>query len=283
MILSRQVFEYQKRPIIEKVRIKLPFRYQALFPNEGCFLYIKDSHSRVVSSGGIQAINPHEAVLLKCGSYFVDWVHNLNCEEVEVLAFHLYADVLKSMYQSGFPQTIKKRIRDQDAQALVNDSVLQHFIENLAFYFDNPELINEDVLELKIKELVLILTQSTSAPSVLSLLKDLFNPSQISVRDVVQRHLFNDLSIADLAHLCGVSTSSFRRIFEEEFSETPSQYILNQRLQKATELLQCTGLSIGQIAYQTGFKDPSYFSRVFKKKTGFTPVAFKQNSLKDVL
>ncbi|WNJ17066.1 AraC family transcriptional regulator [Pontibacter sp. G13] len=283
MILSRQVFEYQQRPIIEKVTIQLPFRYQGLFPDEGCFLYITGADSKVWAAESVTILREQEAVLLKCGSYFVDWIKGLNSESVEVIAFHLYADVLRSLYHQGFPNLIKQQMRSPAVRPIVHDEVLTHFIQNLAFYFDNPSLINEDVLELKIRELVLLLTQSTQSVSVIDLLKDLFSPHDISLREVVHQHLYSDLSNADLAHLCGMSLSSFRRHFEETFQDSPTQYILKKRLEKARELMESTSLKIAEVAFQSGFTDPSYFARAFKKQFGQTPTTYRAQIRRDVI
>ncbi len=54
-----------------------------------------------------------------------------------------------------------------------------------------------------------------------------------------------------------------------------NEYILDQRIQKARYLIRQGGLSFAEIAYQTGFSSPSYFSTSFKKITGETPKAYK--------
>ncbi|MCB9351382.1 MAG: helix-turn-helix transcriptional regulator [Lewinellaceae bacterium] len=56
--------------------------------------------------------------------------------------------------------------------------------------------------------------------------------------------------------------------------KTPSQFIRSYRLQKGLELLQKGELNISEIAYDVGFTDPSYFSRVFQKEFGKSPSDF---------
>ena len=56
--------------------------------------------------------------------------------------------------------------------------------------------------------------------------------------------------------------------------KTPSQFIRSYRLQKGLELLQQGELNISEIAYDVGFTDPSYFSRVFQKEFGKSPSDF---------
>ena len=54
---------------------------------------------------------------------------------------------------------------------------------------------------------------------------------------------------------------------------SPSQFIRTYRLQKANELLQSSDLTISEISWQVGFKDPSHFSKSFQEEFGFTPSA----------
>lgn len=59
---------------------------------------------------------------------------------------------------------------------------------------------------------------------------------------------------------------------------SPNQHYLNLRLKKAKELLLSTNLNIDEIAYHTGFGEISYFSKLFKKKNGVSPMVFRNSS-----
>lgn len=278
MIVSRQVFDYQEKPLIEKVKIKVPFRYEALFPNEGCFLYIKGAKTRVLSSESISHHHAQEGVLLKCGTYFVDWIQHSGNEEIEVIAFHLYPKVLSHLYQQELPGLIKKQLKGERVSALANDAIIERFIENLQFYFDNPKLVNDDVLELKIKELILLLVQSKSASTISDLFMDLFSPGSANIKEVITTHLYSNLSIPQLAQLCGMSTSSFKREFEKIYHSPPNQYLIDKRIKRSCELLKTTSRNVSEIAFATGFNDPAYFARMFKKKTCQSPTDFRMDS-----
>ena len=74
--------------------------------------------------------------------------------------------------------------------------------------------------------------------------------------------------LADMAHLC---KDRFTCLFKKIIHETPQQYILKLRIQKACELMKHTSLNIGQISVMVGFNDQLYFSRVFKRYVNMTP------------
>ena len=61
---------------------------------------------------------------------------------------------------------------------------------------------------------------------------------------------------------------------------TTKEYILNLRLLRAKELLLSTDLTVAEIAYQCGMDDPGYFSTIFRKATGMTPMAYRIENIK---
>lgn len=69
--------------------------------------------------------------------------------------------------------------------------------------------------------------------------------------------------------------SKFRKAFKQSTGESPNQYHLNLRLNKAKDLLTSTGLNINEVANQTGFDSVFYFSKLFKKKNGVSPKFYR--------
>ncbi len=91
----------------------------------------------------------------------------------------------------------------------------------------------------------------------------------------IEKNFSHDISIAELSATVGYSERQLSRLFTETFSKTPVEYITRLRMHRAMELLRSTTETIGEIAWQCGFPDPNYFSRVFKKYTGQTPSVYR--------
>ena len=90
--------------------------------------------------------------------------------------------------------------------------------------------------------------------------------------EYIHRHYADaSLNVAALAELYGTSTTYFRRIFKQTCGVLPLQYVQNLRLRRAEELLKSGYYTVSEAAYATGFSDPKYFSRFFKKEKGVTP------------
>jgi two-component system response regulator YesN len=84
-----------------------------------------------------------------------------------------------------------------------------------------------------------------------------------------------ELSLNDMAARANLSASHFSAVFSQETGQTFKEYLTEVRIKKAKELLRMTALRSADIAYQVGYNDPHYFSSVFKKHTGLSPIEFR--------
>ena len=91
------------------------------------------------------------------------------------------------------------------------------------------------------------------------------------VLQLMERHRNEPLSVVDLARAVNVSPSYLRRLFRSQFGESPSQYDRNVRLDQARELILTTFLSVKEVMVAVGWRDPSHFSREFKRRHGVGP------------
>ena len=86
-----------------------------------------------------------------------------------------------------------------------------------------------------------------------------------------------NISLDTLANNCNLSKYHFLRVFKKELGLTPHSFIINERLNRANNLIQ-KGLTISEASIQVGFNDQSHFTRNFKKYFGYTPTLLQKNS-----
>lgn len=86
------------------------------------------------------------------------------------------------------------------------------------------------------------------------------------------------LSVNDIANEFGMSRSALYTKINEVIGQAPAEYIRSIRLNKASELLRSKELSIAQVAYMTGFNDPHYFGKAFKREYGITPSEYRKKN-----
>ena len=84
----------------------------------------------------------------------------------------------------------------------------------------------------------------------------------------------SELNVSKVAAKNSVTSNHICRLFKKELGVSPLEYINSLRLKYACELLANSSLNVTQIALDTGFKDPNYFSRLFKKKNRIQPSSF---------
>ncbi len=82
-------------------------------------------------------------------------------------------------------------------------------------------------------------------------------------------------SVRDFIKKMGISETHFRRIFKTSYNMSPNQYLIFLRINRAKELLETGDQSIEEISELSGFASSSYFSRLFKERTGFSPYEFR--------
>ncbi|HVU69912.1 MAG TPA: helix-turn-helix domain-containing protein [Ktedonobacteraceae bacterium] len=96
------------------------------------------------------------------------------------------------------------------------------------------------------------------------------------VTEFVQAHLDQDLSLSALAQQIGFSAYHFARLFRRSTGESPHQFVLSQRIERAKALLSAADLPLAQVALASGFANQSHLTQAFKRSLGLTPAAYRE-------
>lgn len=97
------------------------------------------------------------------------------------------------------------------------------------------------------------------------------------VLEYIAANLSQSLSLMELAAIAGMSAYHFARLFKLSTGLTPHQYVLTQRMERAKHLLLRGQCNVTDVAFESGFNDLSYFSRMFRKATGISPARYRGN------
>ncbi|MEO7852286.1 MAG: AraC family transcriptional regulator [Rubrivivax sp.] len=92
----------------------------------------------------------------------------------------------------------------------------------------------------------------------------------------IDARLGDELRLADLAGLAGLSDDHFLRAFKAAVGQTPHQYVLAQRVARAQQMLLRTGQPIAEIARALGFRGPSHFAAAFRQRAGASPSRWRE-------
>lgn len=96
------------------------------------------------------------------------------------------------------------------------------------------------------------------------------------VRNYIEEHLGEELSLEELARVAEMSPNYLISLFRQSVGMTPHKYVIQQRLERARKLLEQSRLTLLEIANQCGFQDQSQFTNTFRRYFGVTPGQFKR-------
>jgi AraC-like DNA-binding protein len=97
-----------------------------------------------------------------------------------------------------------------------------------------------------------------------------------NVIGALENDFSKDWKVEELINIAYMSRSNLMRVFRNATGQTPIEYLLRLRIQRAMEMLRNTDLPVTEIAIETGFNDSNYFTRQFRKITGLTPTNYRK-------
>lgn len=279
MLNDYKKYELFGKTLIQKIDMKGPFRYDFPVSEQACFLYVIKGTFQYKTDEQEFDVPANYSLFLNCinsGKHIQNSNLESNCQVVIVT---FYPDILKKIYDRELPSLLQRpahMVSNQSSEKINNDFLIQKYVEGLLFYFENPSLINEDILILKLKEIMLLLAQSQNANAIQLILSQLFSPTTYSFKQIIEANLFSQLTIEQLAEKNNLSISSFKREFAKLYDDTPANYIRNKKLEKAAELLLISDERITDIAFDCGFNDLATFTKNFSDKFHVTPSNYRQ-------
>ena len=277
MVINFKKITLWDKEIIIKAKLKAPHVILDALENEACFYYILEGHSRLFLPYRQVDIPKKEGIAFQCGNYVSRMFGEEEETYAEVLVVKFPKEILRKIYSDDLPflfQKIKKN-KKKHFQKVQQSAILSDYVKSLLFYIENPHLAIEELLVLKIKELFIILANTDGSDKIQQLLESLFCETELSFRQLIEQNYSSNLKQEELAHMCMMSLSTFKRKFKKEFGQSPHSFFLNKKLEKAQSLIKNTSLSLLEISIECGFSEYSNFSTAFKKKHSVSPRQFR--------
>lgn len=164
-------------------------------------------------------------------------------------------------------------IRPEDA------SVFLQMFEQLCDCYDTGIPENELLLHSLLLQLVYRLKQSAPASAFKYNSKHNHHAVIEQAIGYIKENLSSDLTLGLLAERANFSPVYFHNLFKASTGKTTHEYIEEQRIKKAMQLLITTDMTLTKICFECGFSSQSYFNYVFKRKTGYTPRAYAKQAM----
>ncbi len=277
--MDYQTIQLFDRVLFTKLKLREPMHVGAPMPqNESCFTYIFEGENLIFFENGAAKANANQAILAKCGNYFSRIIPKINGGEFYSITVHFHKDVLTKIYSTTPPDFLKNTYSDtgKNATTIGTKAIIKSYFESVRTFFDHQSELTEDILALKLKEIILLLS-NLKDKNVASIMANLFHYRTFEFKEVIEAHICSEISIAELAQLTNRSLSTFKRDFFAIYNETPSNYIVGRRLERAAKLFKISDDTVSQIVFDSGFKSLSHFNRIFKAKYNMTPTVYRNN------
>jgi AraC family transcriptional regulator, exoenzyme S synthesis regulatory protein ExsA len=215
-------------------------------------------------------IDPGKLLLLPTGSVLMSESVAANGRYESVLIF-FSNDFLVDFCLRHNSQTFKKEKDELSLVTLDKDSFLFNYEKSLKLLEHLKE--EHNLRKTKIEELLLYLLKKYPDQVKPFISQALQNSLENKIKQVVLANMEKGLAIDELAFLCNMSVSTFKRRFFEVFHTSPKKYFIERRMEKAKKLLQLNKRT-SEIYFELGYSNLSSFSSEFKKHFGVSPKQF---------
>lgn len=260
-----QIFDYKSSQEIVKQQINL---------KQNTFSFLLEGTKEVIFDTSTLAISNSKFLLMKSG-------HCLMTEKLS--AIQNYRSVLLFFSNEILLKFIKKiALKKNDLQenksvfAFEYDDFIKRFVQSLIDISKFSKSTQHKLLDLKFEEILFYLIEKYGTDFLYSLILNSDNHSQKFIQTVESNQL-NKLTLKELAFLCDMSVSTFKREFEKHYDESPIKWLQNKRLQHAHFLLTNEQKSSSEIYFEVGYESLSSFIQAYKAKYGITPKQHHKN------
>jgi len=154
------------------------------------------------------------------------------------------------------------------------DDFVQNFVRTLYHIIENHASISTSLLQLKFEEILLHLCDKYPKQFLTFLLS--VNASDLPFRKAMESETSLNLTLEELAFLCNMSISTFKRKFNELYGMPPSRWFHLKKMQQAAFLLKHEKVKASEIYLELGYENLSSFVQAFKKEFGVTPKAYQR-------
>ncbi len=272
-------FKLGEETVIGRAVFSPPFKAGEDMVNEARFVFVVKGYSKLNVPKGQAIVKTGDSFLMKSESFINQHYENDDGSQSEVIIIRIIPEVLTQIYGQNLPAVFTSNFQETDPIEVVKkNEMIDLYIQSLRQYFDHQEMVSEEVIRLKVRELIQLLVSLDNSGNIHRILGSLFIKNNYALTEVVEANLYEDLQLPDLAHLAGLSLSSFKRKFKEVFGQSPNQYIIGRRVERAKFLLQSSTFNVSEIAYDVGFNDLSHFSKTFHNLVGLSPSEYRSSA-----
>jgi AraC-like DNA-binding protein len=192
----------------------------------------------------------------------------------DVLAgFYLKYDSLISSIKG------RNKIQKEPYLSFPKDEFIRNFIQSLCIFTEAGRALSPQMKQLKFEELMLHLVEHYPERILAFRVSQGNDLEDLQIRKAAETNIANNITVSELAFLCNMSLSTFKRRFAKIYGTSPNKWLLKQRMEMAKKLLIHHREKPGEIFHKVGYESHSAFTQSFRQLYGITPKDFQQQKL----
>ena len=183
--------------------------------------------------------------------------------------FSKHEDIITGMHNISLEQV----------QIFTKDEFLKNYIHSLLLLHEKGEKIPSTLQRVKVEELLLYLCYHYPENMDQLKIRAKISITEIEIKKLVESNIGSNITLNELAFLCNLSLSTFKRRFISLYGMAPSKWFLQRRMELATALLRTGKETPSEIYYKVGYESHSSFTHSFKQVFGLTPNEYRESIL----
>lgn len=197
-----------------------------------------------------------------------------------VLMFFMTDDFLKKFVQTDMTELARQGSAQncKPLQRIEVSESLEVLYNSFFSYLREKANTPEKIIELKFREMLLNIFANPKNADVARLVSDITAYDKSPIHRVMEENFCFNLSLSEYARLSARSLSTFKREFQKLYGLSPGKWLMKRRLNLSKQLLMTTENTVQEVCFDSGFENPSHFTRIFKENFGKTPVEFRKQS-----
>lgn len=261
-----KVFDYRNTQDVLKTKIYL---------SKNTISFLKTGTKEVVGDDKAVQIDNQRFLIMKSGNCLMtEKVSSKDNIYQSVLLF--FSDEVALEFLEKHALNLPHKAKKKSFYDFEYDGFIQHFVEGLEELLKLPKEVQGKLLKAKFEEIMLYLTYQVS-PHFLNALVQNVDDKVSRLTNIVENNRYKKLSLEELAFLCNMSVSTFKRAFFEEYQSTPMKWFNEQRLDHVAFLLKTRRQRPIELYEDAGYESFSNFIQAFKRKFGETPKQYQNH------
>lgn len=232
------------------------------------FSFLQIGKKRVHFEGASVSVNKEQSLLLKKGNWL--WTELLDTDAIYCCKLFFFSESKLKEFLEKHSENELDIDKDVPYFIFRNDAYISSYLTSLSTISDAPPAFIEKLLNVKFDELMLYLLQKYGKDFE-CYLHSLIGKRTSHFKQIIESKIHSNLKLEEIAFLCNMSLSTFKRNFIKEYNTSPGKWLQDKRLKKAKETLEKGELTPSDIYSEFGYNNLSNFSIAFKNKFGTNP------------